>query len=137
MRKATKIYLVLGICQACHSMEEMYFHLYEFFWTATGLFSEYLPFMPQFRMEADLFAILNIGLVTIMLSSVPFFNAGKKWAQIFARFWAVVEVFNGIGHLSGIFMFSQYVPGAITAPFLLVIGIALLFQLRVKPEKIT
>ncbi len=132
MTKVTKTYLALCICQACHSMEEMYFHLYEFFWTATGLFNEYLPFYPQFKMEADIFAILNIGLVTLILVLVPFLNAGKRWAQIFAWFWAVVEVFNGIIHLSGVFIFSEYVPGAMTAPFLLAVGIALIFQLRMR-----
>ncbi len=130
MTKAAKTYLVLCICQACHSMEEMYFHLYEFFWTATGLLKEYLPFFPQFKMEADIFAIINIGLVTLMLALVPLLNAGKRWAKILALCLAVGEVFNGVVHMSGVFIFSEYVPGAITAPFLLAVGIALIFHLR-------
>lgn len=110
----------------------MYFHLYEFFWEATGLFKEYISLISQFQMEADIFAILNIGLVTLILSLVSFINAGKRWAQIVARFWAIVEVLNGILHLSSGFIFSKYVPGAITAPFLITVGISLIFQLRVK-----
>ncbi len=41
-----------------------------------------------------------------------------------------VETLNGIGHLSGALLFRGYVPGAATAPLLLVLGISLLRELR-------
>ena len=66
MTKLGKTYLCLGIAQAIHSMEEMHSHLYDFFWTATSLFHQYMSHLPRFKMSADLFAILNMGFIVII-----------------------------------------------------------------------
>jgi hypothetical protein len=81
-------------------------------------------------MDAQTFAVLNIVVVTMMLAALPFLDAGKRWARRYARFWAVIEILNGLFHLSGVVIFSTYVPGACMAPFLLVGGIVLVGRLR-------
>jgi len=111
-------------------MEEMSAHLYDFFWIATGRVQDMVFFFPQFRMAAETFAILNIGFVTLILASVPFLNLNHGWARKFAWFWAVVEIINGIGHLSVVIAISGYVPGAISAPLLIITGIVLIRRLR-------
>jgi hypothetical protein len=81
MKKITavgKTYLVLGIIQALHSMEEMYTHLYDFFWTATGLFQRYIPILPQLKMSAEVFAILNMSFIVIILATVPFVESNRR-----------------------------------------------------------
>jgi hypothetical protein len=124
-----KTYLILGIFQALHSMEEMYTHLYDFFWTTTGLFQRYIPVVPQFKMNAEIFAILNMGFIVIILATVPFVELNRRWAIKIAWCWAVIEVLNGLFHLSGTVLFSGYVPGAFSAPFLLVIDVLLFIRL--------
>ena len=141
MKKITavgKTYLVLGIIQALHSMEEMYTHLYDFFWTATGLFQRYIPILPQLKMSAEVFAILNMSFIVIILATVPFVESNRRWAIQIAWCWAVIEVLNGLFHLSGVILFSGYVPGALSAPLLLVVGVLLLIRLlRQRNPRIT
>jgi hypothetical protein len=124
-----KIYLGLGIAQALHSMEEMHAHLYDFFWTATGLFQRYIPILPRFKMSAEFFAILNMGFIVIILAAVPFVESHRPWAIKFAWCCAVIEVLNGLLHLGGVVVFSGYVPGALSAPLLLVLGLILIVSL--------
>lgn len=124
------IYLMLGFAQAAHSIEEMRSHLFDFFWTATGLFQQYLPTFPQFRMSADTFAVINMSLIAVMLGTSHFVYTGKRWALFLAGVAGVIEVLNGIAHTSGMFVFGGYVPGAASAPLLFILGIFLLRELR-------
>lgn len=115
-------------------MEEMYTHLYDFFWTATGLFQRYLPFLPQCKMSAEIFAILNIGIIVIILATVPFVESNRRWAILLAWCWAVIEVLNGLLHMIAVVVFSGYVPGALSAPVLFVVGGLLIVRLSL-PRK--
>lgn len=123
------IYLLLGLAQAAHSIEEMRTHLYDFFWTVTGLFHSYVSSFPQFRMSADTFAAVNMTFIALLLGTVPFVAAGRRWALFLAGLVGVMEVLNGLGHLSGAVFFRGYVPGAASAPLLLLLGIFLLREL--------
>lgn len=123
------LYLLLGLAQASHSIEEMRTHLYEFFWTVTGLLHSAVPGFPQFRMSPETFATINMTLIAALLSTVPAVSAGRRWAVFLAGVVGVIEVLNGIGHLSGAVYFGGYVPGAVSAPLLLLLGIFLLREL--------
>ncbi|MFQ5777580.1 MAG: HXXEE domain-containing protein [Terriglobia bacterium] len=124
------IYLLLGLAQAAHSIEEMRAHLYDFFWAATGVFHQYISAFPQFRMGADTFAVLNMSFIALLLATVPAVQAGKRWALFLAGLAGVIEVLNGIAHLAGAIVFGGYVPGAASAPLLLILGFFLLRELR-------
>lgn len=128
--RAGIIYLLLGFAQAAHSIEEMRARLYDFFWTATGVLHSTIPALPQFRMAADTFAVINMSLIALLLGTVPFVQAGRPWALFLAGVVGVIEVLNGVGHLSAAVFFGGYVPGAASAPLLLVLGFFLLRELR-------
>lgn len=124
------LFFLLGLAQAAHSIEEMSSHLYDFFWIVTGMIHSRFPSYPQFRMAPDTFAVLNMFFITLLLGSVSAVRARQSWALVLVAIAAVIETLNGIGHLSGAVVFRGYVPGALTAPFLLVLGILTLRQLR-------
>lgn len=128
-RRLGTIYLLLGFAQAAHSIEEMRTHLYEFFWTVTGLFHSYLPGVPQFRMDAVTFAVINMTFIAVLLGTVPFVAAGRRWALFLAGVVGGIELLNGVGHLTGALLFRGYVPGAASAPLLLILGFFLLREL--------
>ena len=128
-RRVGAIYLLLGLAQASHSIEEMRTHLYDFFWTVSGILHSAFPGFPQFRMAADTFAVINMTFIALLLGTVPAVAAGKRWALTLAGVAGVIEVLNGVGHLSGAAFFGGYVPGAASAPLLLILGIFLLREL--------
>jgi hypothetical protein len=122
-------FAALAIAQACHSIEEMLTGLYDFFWTATGRFHEWLPAFPRLRMSAPVFGALNMAIIAFLFACVPFVAARRRAALRLAAVAGAVEIANGIGHLAGTLAFSGYVPGAAPAPLLLAAGIGLLAAL--------
>lgn len=129
LNRVATMYWLLALMQAAHSIEEMRTHLYDFFWVVTGLFHSVIPSFPQFRMSADTFAVINMSLIALLLATVPAVAAGKRWALFLAGIAGVVEVLNGIGHMAGALYFGSYVPGVVSAPFLLILGFFLLREL--------
>jgi hypothetical protein len=111
---------LLGLAQAAHSVEEMSARLYDFMWIATERLG-----LPRMGMTATTFAVVNMGIITLLLGAAPFVAARRRSAIALAWVAAVVEIANGTGHLTGVLIFRGYVPGALTAPFLLATGIAL------------
>ena len=129
MSRLGKLYLGLGLTQAAHSVEEMLTHLYDFFWVVSGRLHHVFPWYPQFRWPADLFGALNLLLVAVLLGSLPFVEQRRSWALALAGIAGVIETVNGINHLTAAVVLRGYVPGAITAPMLLVLGPLLLREL--------
>src|SRR2546427_797738 len=78
------LYLGLGIAQTAHSIEEMLTHLYEFFWVPTGIIHRHLAGFPQFRMSPETFAVVNMSLIALLLGTVPFVQAQRRWALFLA-----------------------------------------------------
>jgi hypothetical protein len=120
---------LVALAQTSHSMEEMISGLYDFFWTATGRLHELFPSFRQVRMSPTTFAVLNMSFIAILFGAVPFVRVRRPAAIALAWVAAVVEILNGVGHLAGTVVFSGYVPGALTAPFLLWTGFLLLTEL--------
>jgi len=117
-------FLLLVITQALHSVEEYLGRLWEVF--------------PPARMLSGLvsgnlktgFVIINVGLFVFGLWCVLIpvrrnyaFAPGVIW------FWVIIELINGIGHPLWALYRRSYVPGVITAPFLLILAIYLILQL--------
>ncbi len=112
---------LLGLAQAAHSMEEMSTRLYDFMWIATERLG-----LPSMGMPATTFALVNMGIIAFLLGLAPFVAARRDWAITVAWIAAIVEIANGLGHLTGVLIFGGYVPGAWTAPLLIAAGLALL-----------
>ncbi len=111
---------LLGLTQAAHSIEEMIARLYDFMWVATERLG-----LPRMGMSATTFAAVNMGIIAFVLGIAPFVAAGRPWARAAAWIAAIVEIANGTGHLTGAVVFRRYVPGAATAPLLILAGVAL------------
>jgi hypothetical protein len=121
---------LLALAQAAHSIEEMRAGLYDFFWIATGRLHQVLPAFSQFRMTPATFAVINMGIIALLFGAVPFVRDRRPAALALAWVAAVIQILNGTGHLAGTVVFFGYVPGALTAPFLLLTGILLIRELK-------
>ncbi len=117
-------FLALAVLQTLHSLEEFLFRLWEHLAPArflSSLISDDLPLG---------FAIFNLAIIAFAFWCyfVPVRNASSS-ARIIVLFWAILEVLNGVGHIGFGLSSGGYFPGLYTAPFVLLIGIALLSQL--------
>jgi len=97
----------------------MLHHLYDFFWVVTGMLHRAFVSYPQFRWPADRFGAVNMALIAVLRGSWPWVERRQGWALILAGMVGVVETLNGINHLA-----------AVAAPFLLILGLVVLRELR-------
>jgi hypothetical protein len=122
MSKQIRIFfLLLVLIQGVHSVEEYMGKIWEVFAPAKflcGLIS---------KNHETGFLIINTGL--FIFGMWCWFGPLRKnnaLASGFIWFWIVIELINGIGHPLWALREWAYVPGLITAPFLLVLAICLL-----------
>jgi hypothetical protein len=118
-------FLGLVTAQGAHSVEEYYGHLYEVFAPArfvSGLISENLEHG---------FVIFNVSLV-IFGSWCFVWPVRRRWATLapFVWLWIGIELVNGVGHPLWSLREMRYTPGLATAPVLLLLAIALAWQLH-------
>jgi len=124
-----RLFLLLVLLQTAHSIEEYSFGLYERLGPFKWLESQWPGVAPV------AFAIVNIGFVSFgfwcYFTSVRRLRAT---AGLWITIWCLVEIGNGIGHPLWSLLAGQYVPGTVTAPFLLVVAVMLLWRWhRVRP----
>ena len=130
--RGQRLFLVLVLSQAVHSVEEYVFRLYEALAPARWI-SGLLGFNPAIG-----FAIVNTLLVSfgvwcyVARVQMPR-SAGRWWAW----FWAVMEAANGVIHLLLAADQRGYFPGAATAPLLLGFSAALGVELSRTREEST
>lgn len=121
------LFLGIGIFQAIHSIEEVLTKLYGYMPGVTSQIHERFVEFPVLSMSEQTFAALNIGIVAVILSVSPFVFLAKRWALAVAVVIAILEFFNGLGHVSAAIYTWQYFPGCISG-----IGLVLTSALYLK-----
>jgi hypothetical protein len=123
--RSQRLFLVLILAQAAHSVEEYVFRLYEVLAPAriiSGLVSSNLALG---------FAAVNAAL--ILFGVWCYFarvRTGNRAARNWAWFWVILEAGNGTSHLLLAAGRGGYFPGAATAPLLLACAVWLASTLR-------
>jgi hypothetical protein len=69
-------------------------------------------------------------LVLVLFAVSPFAYAGATAIRLASYPYAIIMLLNGVGHLAGSVYFRRWLPGATTAPFLIVASIGLLVAAR-------
>ncbi len=126
--RLSRAFLLLVCLQAAHSAEEFSFGLYQL--------------LPYFRPFGDAAAeaflignalVIGFGFWCYFLRVKPRVASASAWATG----WALVEIANGILHLTWSLMAEQYIPGTVTAPLLLTAGIYLIWRIASRPASVT
>jgi hypothetical protein len=110
------LYPGLVIAQFLHGFEDFVTGFHEVF--------------PLFSLAPEFFILLHLGLTLLLAALIPSVAHGRPWALKLAKFWAVVEILNGAGHIMIAVIEWDYYPGLWTAPLLLIFGAALGRSLR-------
>jgi len=114
-RRSQRVFLILVVLQAAHSVEEY----------ATGLYQVLVPARFVSGLVSDDlavgFAVINSALVALgfWCYLVPV-RSGRPAARAWAWGWAIVEIGNGAGHVALALLAGGYFPGLLTAPLLFV-----------------
>lgn len=92
--------------------------------------ARYYDTFPVFSLAPEFFVVLHVALFLLLAALIPSVAHGRRWALKVAKFWAIIEIFSGVGHLMIALIEWEYYPGMWTAPLLVVFGAALGRSLR-------
>jgi len=79
-----------------------------------------IPFPPTFTFVPWLLGL--IAGIVVLLALAPWAFAGAHWMRPLAYVLAVIHLANGTGHLVGSLVVKRLLPGALSAPLILVSG---------------
>ncbi len=128
--KIARSFWILGLFQVAHSIEETVSQLYLKFGPMSEAIHKIFPWFPVFEIGADLFASLNYVLIGLILGSVPAAEKGTKLGFNLMWVWGIVELLNGVFHISTWIVTGSYFPGGITGPIFFVISLLFLLKLK-------
>ena len=125
-----RAWLLLVAALAAHVADE----------ASTGFLDFYNPLvlsirarLPWFPMPTFTFASWLAGLIVLiagLAALTPFVGRGGFAARTVSWLLAVVMLLNGLGHLVGSAYFGRWLPGATSAPLLLVASAGLISETR-------
>ncbi len=110
------LYPALVVAQFLHAFEDLVADFHQRF--------------PLFSLAPEFFVTLNLALFLLLAAMIPSVAHGRGWALKLAKFWAIVQILSGAGHLMIALIEWGYYPGMWTAPLLLIFGTALGRSLR-------
>ena len=131
-RRPVRLYVTLVAVQVLHSVEEILGGLQGWLEIATGKLHTAIAGLPVLSATRGTFILVNVIVVAALGSLIPFLVNCRRWAWRAAGAVAVIETINGLAHIVGSAIAGQYIPGAISAAGLLVVGIWLIGEIIVK-----
>ena len=124
-RRRAQAWLLLVACLALHVFDE----------AVTGFLDFYNPIVTQIRarwwfpVPRFTFGVWLGGLIVaivVLLAISPALRRDTWWVRLIATIFGAIMVLNGIAHLAASIYYGRWVPGATTAPLILVGGAWLL-----------
>jgi len=123
--------LALTITQVLHSVEEYFMRLFDWLARADIGAGKIIASIPAVSMSGDLFLILNIFVVAVFSVQTILVFHGNQWAGKAVKYFAMIEIINGAGHVGIAILMLTYFPGSITGVGLIIIGV-ILFRISLK-----
>ncbi len=117
LRRANRLFLVLVLLQALHSVEEYAFRFYEIFPPARYL-NRLFPGIAR-----PGFIIFNALLIVFGLAGWRYaMQPDRGGARAVVWIWVVIELYNGVAHIVWAIMIGGYNPGLYSAPALALVA---------------
>jgi hypothetical protein len=121
----TRAWLLLVGALALHVLDEALTDFLDFY---NPLVQRIRSSVPWFPMPTFTFGVWLLGLVLLvaaLFSLAPAVRRGLSGTRLASWALSVVMFLNGLGHLVGSWYFQRWLPGATTAPLLLVASVLL------------
>jgi len=119
-------YLLLVFAQILHSTEEAVTYLPGYFPKVREFAEPVFGKVPEFTLSLPNFIIINAIIITFFLLLILFLRKPYKWAVRTTKVIGVIEILNGLGHITMAILTWSYFSGCITGFLLVVAGMAVL-----------
>jgi hypothetical protein len=128
-------WLALSIAFGIHAIDEALTDFLSVYNPTVERIRERLPFLPLPTWSFELWAASLAVACALLLALTSFAFRGARWMVPLAWIFAVVMTANGVLHILGSFYLGRIMPGAYSAPLLLMAAFWLMRELvRLRPE---
>jgi uncharacterized membrane protein len=121
-----RAWLLLDAALAVHVVDEALTGFLDFYNPLVRQFRERLGFWPMPTLTFGVWLSGLVALVVILALLTPAVRRGVTGTRFFSWVLAVIMLGNGIAHLAGSAYYQRWLPGATSAPLLLVASIMLM-----------
>jgi hypothetical protein len=121
-------WLLLTVALAGHVLDEALTDFLSVYNPAAESIRQSLPWLP---LPSFTFGAWIGGLVVAVLglaALAPFARNGTPWMRGLSRVYGVLMSLNALGHLGGSLLLGRWLPGVVSAPFLLAAALFLLWS---------
>ena len=128
MKKSLSIpllYLLLGLLQAAHSVEEILTGLNQYAPFVTGAIHQKVAFFLVMDWSVEGFASANLIIVAAMLALSPFVFLRQRWTWPVVKIIAAIEVIMPLFHIVPALAIKSYQPGVISGVGVLLLAAGL------------
>jgi len=124
-KRHARAWLLLVAALALHVADEALTHFLEFYNPLVLRIRSRIAWFPMPTFEFDAWLAGLILVVIILGLLTPLVRRGAVGTRLASWILAVIMFFNGLGHLVGSAYFQRWLPGATSAPLLLVASVML------------
>lgn len=124
-RRQMYAWLLLVAALALHVLDEALTGFLDFYNPLVLDIRERVPEFPMPTFEFDGWITGLIVLVVVLAALAPAVRRGAIGTRVASWLLSIVMLLNGFGHLLGSLYFDRWLPGATSAPVLLIAGVEL------------
>lgn len=120
-----RAWLLLDAALALHVLDEALTGFLDFYNPLVRSVRARLPWFPMPAFTFDVWLAGLIALVVVLALLAPAVRRGAPGTRFASWVLTVIMFLNGVGHLAGSVYFERWLPGATSAPLLLVASVVL------------
>ena len=121
-------YLLFVMSLMLHVTDETINHFLDFYNPLVQKLKERLTFFPFPTFSFSIW-ITGLGLlIVILLILTPVVYSRKKFILLIMRVFAILMIFNGLGHLAFSIYYGKIIAGMLSSPFLIFFSAFFFFQ---------
>ena len=117
-----RAWLALALALGLHVLDEALTGFLDFYNPLVLKIRSQLPWFPMPTFTFDVWITGLVALVIVLLCLGPLVRKGAVGTSAASWVLSAIMFFNGVGHLGGSIYFQRWLPGATTAPLLLVVS---------------
>ena len=121
-----RAWLLLDGALALHVVDEALTGFLDFYNPLVRQLRDFLGFWPMPAFTFGVFLSVMVAAVVILALLTPAVRRGAAGTRLLSWVLAVIMLGNGIAHLAGSVYYQRWLPGATSAPLLLVASIMLM-----------
>jgi|WetSurMetagenome_2_1015567.scaffolds.fasta_scaffold233492_1 hypothetical protein len=128
--KLTVSYIFLVLSLLLHITDEAANRFLDFYNPLVLKLKDFFPIFPFPTFSFKIWITGLVLLIVVLLILTPVIYHKNRFILLATKIFAVIMIFNGLGHIAFSIYYQSMIPGLISSPFLIFLSIYFLYQIQ-------